>query len=78
MRTPTQLSYEQFIMKVSDIHGQIREKDPYVRYGQSLFNTLAHHRPEIAEQLRGTHLDPFHKTGEKISLETYEFIKNLW
>lgn len=78
MRTPTQLSYEEFIMKVSDIHGQIRENDPYVRYGQSLFNTLSHHRPEIAEQLRGTPLDPFHKTGEQISLETYEFIKNLW
>ena len=31
-----------------------------LRYGQGLFNVLLYHNPELAEQIRGTTLDPFH------------------
>lgn len=31
------------------------------RYGQALFNVLLRHRPDLAERVQGTDLDPFHE-----------------
>jgi len=73
------LDYGGFLRLVADIHGQLRhEVGPDIRYGQTLFNVLTKVRPDIAEELRGTKLDPFHKTGEHILPETYKFIHDLW
>lgn len=33
---------------------------PNLRWGQTLFNTLVDVRPDIAERIRGTSLDPFY------------------
>ncbi len=35
---------------------------PDWRYGQTLFNYLLQHRPELAEKIRSTEFDPFYKT----------------
>jgi transposase-like protein len=37
------------------------EKHPEWRFGQTMFNTLMDYRPEKAEEIRGTSLDPFYK-----------------
>lgn len=50
------------------------------RYGQALFNALAYDRPEIAEALRGTVIDPFHITTEDSPTisKAWQFIKERW
>lgn len=48
------------------------------RYGQALFNALAMHRPDIAERLRGTRLDPFYREMSEIKQETWDRIAELW
>lgn len=45
------------------------------RYGQAFFNVLYQVRPEIADEIRGTSLDPFY-TG--LSAETYLFVQERW
>ena len=46
------------------------------REGQTLFNTLAVVHPEVAERLRGSLVDPFHR--EVIAPETWGFIMENW
>lgn len=46
------------------------------RYGQLYFNMLSKHRPEIAEALRGTLLDPFYK--DSIKDEVHNFVTGRW
>jgi hypothetical protein len=48
------------------------------RYGQALFNLLAMERPDIAEKVRGTTLDPFYKELRQIDPVVYEFIQDSW
>lgn len=48
------------------------------RYGQALFNALAQHRPDIAESLRGTRLDPFYREMSEIKQETWNRIAERW
>lgn len=47
------------------------------RYGQALYNYLAKVRPDIAGQMIGTSVDPFHKTGS-ISDDVWTFISSRW
>ena len=37
------------------------DENPEWRYGQTVFNVLQVYRPEMAESIRGTCLDPFYK-----------------
>jgi hypothetical protein len=37
-----------------------RKEHPEQRYGQAAFNVLYDERPELANQVRATLLDPFH------------------
>lgn len=46
------------------------------RYGQLYFNMLTKSRPEIAERIGGTALDPFYK--DVISKETEQFVLSNW
>lgn len=46
------------------------------RLGQAYFNVLKHFRPDLAEQLRGSRIDPFHK--DHIPVETEEFVATNW
>lgn len=47
-----------------------------LRYGQHWFNTLYRVRPDIADKLRGTPLDPFHR--DRVSHETLDFVVANW
>jgi len=67
------ITYEQFVEKVQKIHNS---HNGVWRYGQSYFNVLSSVRSDIAEAIRGTLHDPFHK--DKILQETETFVKSLW
>lgn len=46
------------------------------RYGQTVFNMLHKHRPELAEQVRGTGLDPFH--ADNPSVRFWIWLLDAW
>lgn len=46
------------------------------RFGQLFFNLLNEVRPDIADKIRATDLDPFF--SDEVQLETIEFVKNYW
>lgn len=52
------------------------------RYGQAIFNLLCDVRPDVAESIRGTDLDPFYINGEKDDPARWERItvniKSCW
>lgn len=52
------------------------------RYGQALFNQLAEHRPDLAEQVRGTSIDPFYLCGPWNNPEKWDafisFVETNW
>lgn len=47
-----------------------------IRLGQMYFNALQMVRPDIANQIRATRLDPFHR--DEISMETELAVEQLW
>ena len=47
-----------------------------LRYGQHWFNTLYAVRPDLADKIRGTRLDPFHR--DRVSHETLDFVVANW
>lgn len=47
-----------------------------LRLGQIFFNDLCDVRPAIAEQLRGSMLDPFYK--ERITQVVSDFVRERW
>ncbi len=51
---------------------------PDWRYGQALFNNLLDVRPNLAEQVRGTTLDPFHKDSISEMDDFFTFIEKNW
>lgn len=62
--TPTQA------IEVQVLASTMREKHADLRKGQSFFNALYEMYPDIADEVRGTPVDPFHKDGRiKICLE---------
>lgn len=71
------LSYSDFIADVSIKYEKQNRLTPGKwRYGQMFFNMASNVRPDVAEALRGTLHDPFHKNV--ISPETHVFIEGLW
>lgn len=58
--------------KIAALYGQ--------RYGQALFNRLCEVRPELAEQVRATDMDPFYVTmpQDPRLLRFIEFIEANW
>jgi len=68
-------SYEEFLHGVlQDYHYQ-PVKDEF-RLGQIFFNKLCVVRPDIAEALRGTMLDPFFK--QRIANVVSDFVRERW
>lgn len=67
------LTYDEFLEKVDRNHKQFNGS---WRYGQTYFNTLSSLRPDLAEKLRATLHDPFHR--EEVKDETHKFIKQMW
>lgn len=54
-------SYEQFLVFVDWEFKRLKNNGEDVRYGQVYFNTLWEFRPNIANKIRATKMDPFHK-----------------
>lgn len=66
-------------MDIADFLAQATSTfDPHsgLRYGQHWFNTLYAVRPDIADKIRATKLDPFHK--DNVSHETLDFVITNW
>lgn len=76
MRVKPDLTFDKFVSEVKAYHSKLKAEDWTIRYGQTLFQCVWDVRPDIADELRGHRLDPFHK--EQVSVETYEFIKDRW
>lgn len=70
------LSFNDFLADVSIKYEKWVKQDPSMRYGQVYFNLLSASRPDIAETIRGTMLDPFHK-GE-VKSETHKVVESKW
>jgi len=71
MRNP-KISYEDFHQLVESTH----KTKPEWRYGQVYYNLLSYHRPDIANEIQGTLMDPFHK--KEVSQYVINFIKSKW
>lgn len=69
--TPT-TTYEEYVEAVSDKLDTL----PYWRKGQAAFNVLWEVRPDIANEVHTTKLDPFHR-DDRLP-EFYEFVKENW
>lgn len=53
-----------------------RAANPSWRKGQTYFNVLSNVRPDIAESIRGTDLDPFHDDSKIGEFLTY--VAKVW
>ena len=69
------MNYDQFLNKVHHLHTTQPVKGD-LRLGQIFFNELCTVRPAIAEQLRGSMLDPFYK--ERITQVVSDFVRERW
>lgn len=69
------ISFDQFLADVYKMHENQPVKGD-LRLGQIFFNTLISVRPHIAEQLRGSLLDPFYK--ERITQVVQDFVRERW
>jgi hypothetical protein len=64
--------YSDFVILV----GNTYEEGSDIRYGQHYFNVLNRVRPDVANSLRGTSLDPFYR--DKVSQKTEDFVAMKW
>ena len=73
--TVTRMTYDEF---VTYFHGNVGwYTSAYSqRHGQALFNLLVQHHPRVAEAIRGTPVDPFHR--DEVSDETWTTIHENW
>lgn len=69
------MTYEQFLSDVLNKY-ETQPKKGDLRLGQIFFNDLCVVRPAIAEQLRGSMLDPFFK--ERITQVVSDFVRERW
>lgn len=69
------MSYDDFVARVNHLWGneiiQISQ-----RFGQLFFNVLHEVRPDIANKIRATDLDPFF--DDEVQLETLQEVENSW
>ena len=53
-----------FVEHATKRYYQLRQLDDSWRFGQVLFNELLSTRPDIAEKIRATEMDPFYNNGK--------------
>jgi hypothetical protein len=70
------VTYNDFVELVQREFGEWQKVDSTYRYGQCMFNLLAGCRPDIAERIRATNVDPFYK--DYVSQDTWEFVHDVW
>ncbi len=64
--------FDEFLTIADDYHRQ----HPEQRAGQAFFNALDAVRPDIADDIRATRLDPFHH--DHVTAEVYQFVQGQW
>ena len=69
------MTYDEFHHKVVMVHASQPVKDD-LRLGQIYFNMLCEVRPKIAEEIRGSMLDPFFK--HRITQVVSDFVRERW
>ena len=70
----TKLRFNEFLGRVEKIQKQYKW-----RYGQALFNGLLDLRPDLAEEIRGTPLDPFNKKAKKdVPADLFAMLEERW
>lgn len=69
------MTFEEFLDKVNHLYLMQNETDD-LRLGQVFFNELCKVRPAIANELRGSFVDPFFK--ERITNVTKQFVQERW
>lgn len=67
------MTFTEFIMNSATYFEKNKKEQ---RYGQALYNYLAKVRPDIAGEIMGTSVDPFHRTS--VSDEVWTFIRSRW
>lgn len=67
------MRYDEFIASANRYYS---DNATDFRYGQAVYNHLARVRPDIAGQLLGTPLDPFHRN--EVAEAVWEFIAVRW
>ncbi len=70
------ISYDRFVAAFHEMFWESEEAGLDWRQGQIYFNVLCGANRGLAEELRGSVLDPFH--DERVSQDTWEFVKNNW
>jgi len=70
-------SFNDFLADASILYEKLKKKSTeHQRYGQVYFNLLDSHRPDIAEKIRSTKLDPFFH--DEVKKEIHEFVESQW
>lgn len=69
------MTYDEFYDEVYKCY-MAQEASMDFRLGQIYFNMLCEVRPKIAEELRGSMLDPFFK--ERITQVVSDFVRERW
>lgn len=69
-------SYDEFLIFVGQEFAELYHADQSVRLGQVYFNCLWEFRPSIANQIRATEYDPFHK--DEVHPAIHAHVSLLW
>ncbi len=70
----TKLRYNEFLGRVEKIQKQYK-----IGYGQALLNGLADLRPDLADEIRGTSLDPSAKKYKKdVPANLFVMLEERW
>lgn len=72
MHIDKNIDYDKFLQLVEKYQKSVKDW----RYGQAYFNILSSVRPELAELIRGSMYDPFHK--DEVSDQIHTYIKSKW
>lgn len=70
--------YEFYQQSKTEFELSKRTQSP-LRYGQILFNNLYFIRPYLADEVRGSEIDPFYvKENDPKMIEFFKFIEEKW
>lgn len=67
------VTYDKFLQTIPEIARYYEW-----RYGQALFNALTKIRPQLAEKVRGTTIDPFYRDHADIAPELFSLLQGEW
>ena len=76
MNPDTPTTYAKFLDLVDRQHLMNLSHDKYHRFGQTYFNLLWEMRPEVADKIRATALDPFYK--DHVAQVIHDYVRPLY